>query len=35
MTQGDVFECDCGRTAEKGADEGPDTEDEDHHGSRS
>jgi hypothetical protein len=35
MTQDDILKRDSGRADEEGAAEGPDTEDEDHHGSRS
>ena len=35
MTQGDVLERDGCWVDEEGADESPDTEDDDHHGSRS
>jgi hypothetical protein len=35
MTEGNILQRDGGRVGEEGADEGPDTEDEDHHNSRS
>jgi hypothetical protein len=35
MTEGDILQRDSGRVDEESAAEGPDTEDEDHHSSRS